>query len=231
MNFHEKKSESSAREQPPDLIQGSWRWFKFKRKFKSVLLVAKVHLGRMVHHTSWKTIKETLWEKQRSAKISIFCDVCFLVLSMTNFLNRLQISHQSGHTEVILEENMSFYQIPNYLLPGSKSDTWTFCQSFMCDALVRTIDLFLWFIPVLSYHQAQNLPGFLGTLLLWLFMATALGKQTLQEKECQRIPCDSKRERKKTYDAEKQGDIQGQAWIQFWGRDFPLEDSNNLGQE
>lgn len=106
VNFHEKihpSSESPAREQPPDLIQGSWRWFKF---------LANVHLGRMVHHTSWNDIKGTHREKQRSAKISIFCDVCFLVSSMTNFLNWLQISHQPGHTEVILEENMSFYQIP-----------------------------------------------------------------------------------------------------------------------
>lgn len=135
-------SASPAREQPPDLLQGSWRWFKF---------LAKIHLDRMVHHTPWNNIKETHREKQISAKISVFCDVCFFVLSVTNFLNWLQISHQPGHTEVILEENMSFYPNSNNLLPGLKSETWTLCQS-LCDVLVRTIDLFLW-NTVLSYHQ------------------------------------------------------------------------------
>lgn len=41
----------------------------------------------------------------------MFC-YFFLVLTMTNFLNWLQISHQPGPTEVILEEKLSFYQIP-----------------------------------------------------------------------------------------------------------------------
>lgn len=170
MNFHEKihpSSESPAREQPPDLIQGSWRWFK---------LLAKAHLGRMAQHTSWNNIKETRWEKHRSAKISIFCDVCFLILSMK--LLRLTADFSPpGHTEVILEANMSFFPNSNNLLPGLKSDTWTLCQS-LCDVLVRKIVLFLW-NTVLSYHQPQNLLWCLGTLLLWLFMATALGKQTL----------------------------------------------------
>ena len=76
----------------------------------------------MVHHTSWKNIKETVRKKQRSANISIFCDIlfCFLVLSMMNFLNWQQISHQPGQTEVILEEKLSFYQIPTI-----RSQAWS----------------------------------------------------------------------------------------------------------
>lgn len=118
---------------------------------KAIYNLANVHLGRMVHHTSWKNIEEIVRKKQRSAKISLFCDVLFFsfehdkLLKLTaDFSPTWTHWGNPGGKSVLLPNS-------NYSQPGLKFEIWTLCQS-LCDLLVRTIDLFLW-NTVLSCHQ------------------------------------------------------------------------------
>lgn len=145
MNFLEKiypSPESAAREQSPDLRQGSWRWLK---------LVANGHLGRMVHHTSWKNIKEIVRKKLKPLSSVTFSFFFYFSFDYDDHL-KLTADFSPAWTDwgnpggkTCLLPNS------NYLQPSLNFDIWTLCQS-LCNLLVRTVDLFLW-NSMLRYHQ------------------------------------------------------------------------------